>query len=94
MFRPDSCKVAVLGVGAIQGARLTESGVRRCIVLNYSKVKEVEKELATLQFQLKLTSGPKRSALEMFRKKIEAQNACVVAARDRHRAAKKVLEQP
>ena len=59
-------------------------------MLNYSKVREVEKELATLQFQLKLTSGPKRSALEMFRKKIEAQNACVLAARERHRAAKKV----
>ena len=62
-------------------------------MLNYSKVKEVEKELATLQFQLKLASGPKRSALEMFRKKIEAQNACVVAAKDRHRAAKKVPQQ-
>lgn len=41
----------------------------------------MEKELATLQLQLKLTSGPKRSALEMLRRKIEVQNEKVVAAR-------------
>ena len=64
----------------------------RCIALNYSRVREVEKELAQLQLQLRITAGPKRSALELIRKKIELQNAKVVLARDRHRAAKQVFD--
>ncbi len=55
---------------------------------NYSRIKDVEKELAGLQLQLKLTSGPKRSALEMLRKKIEAQNEKVLAARKNQQRAR------
>lgn len=58
--------------------------------MNYSRVREVEKELAQLQLQLRITAGPKRSALELIRKKIELQNAKVVAARDRYKVAKQV----
>lgn len=62
----------------------------RCIAKNYTRIKDVEKELAGLQFQLKLTSGPKRSALEMLRKKIELQSERVIAARDRFHSSRKV----
>lgn len=50
----------------------------------------MERELGGLQMQLKLSTGPKKSALMMIRKKIEMQNERVLAARDRQRAAKKV----
>jgi hypothetical protein len=50
----------------------------------------VERELSGLQMQLKLSTGPKKSALMMMRKKIEVQNERVLGARDRQRAAKKV----
>ncbi len=45
---------------------------------------------AELQMQLKLTSGPKKSALLMLRKKIEVQNDKVLAARESFHAARKV----
>ena len=44
--------------------------------------------LTTLQ--LRLTSGPKKSALELLRRKIEAQNESVLAARQESVAAAKV----
>lgn len=44
--------------------------------------------------QLKLTSGPKKSALLMLRKKIEAQNEKVLAARENFLAARKVAPHP
>lgn len=50
----------------------------------------MERELSGLQMQLKLSTGPKRSALMMLRKKIELQNERVLAARERQKAAKKV----
>ena len=59
------------------------------IAQNYSRIKGVEKELAGLQLQLRLTSGPKRSALELMRKKIESQNDQVMAARQNFHAARK-----
>lgn len=62
----------------------------RVIASNYSRVRDVERELSQLQLQLKITAGPKRSALEHLRKKIELQNIKVVAARDRNRVAKQV----
>lgn len=52
----------------------------------------MERELGGLQMQLKLSTGPKKSALMMIRKKIEMQNERVLAARDRQRAAKKVTK--
>ncbi|KAK9790110.1 hypothetical protein WJX73_008949 [Symbiochloris irregularis] len=69
-----------------------ERELQGCIALNYTRVREVEKELAQLQLQLRITAGPKRSALEMIRKKIELQNAKVVMARDRHKAAKQAMQ--
>ena len=66
------------------------SAACRCIQNNYSRIKDVERELSGLQMQLKLSTGPKRSALMMLRKKIELQNERVLAARERQKAAKKV----
>ena len=51
----------------------------------------MERELAGLQLDLKLTSGPKKSALELLRRKIEMQNEHVVLARGKFQAARKVL---
>ena len=70
------------------------SAGRRCIQNNYSRIKDVERELSGLQMQLKLSTGPKRSALMMLRKKIELQNERVLAARERQKAAKKVIHMP
>ena len=41
--------------------------------------------------QVRLTSGPKRHALEMMRSKIEQQNERVVATRQRHAVAKQAF---
>lgn len=68
--------------------------LRRCIANNYTRIKDVERELSGLQMQLKLSTGPKKSALMMMRKKIELQNDRVLHARDRQRAAKKVHTLP
>ena len=75
----------------VQSHCVTEKAVLlRCIANNYTRIKDVERELGGLQMQLKLSTGPKKSALMMIRKKIELQNERVLAARDRQRAAKKV----
>eukprot|EP00884_Botryococcus_braunii_P005071 jgi/Botrbrau1/14565/Bobra.27_3s0004.1 len=66
--------------------------LRETIAKNYNRIRDVERELAELQMQLKLTSGPKKSALLMLRKKIEAQNEKVIAARENFLAARKVME--
>lgn len=62
-----------------------------CIAQNYSRIKGVERELAGLQLQLRLTSGPKKSALELLRRKIELQNEKVVLARGKYQASRKVI---
>ena len=62
----------------------------RVIAANYTHIRDVEKELSDLQLQLKLTAGPKRSALELLRKKIEEQNDRVVLARAQASTARKV----
>ncbi|CAK0734975.1 hypothetical protein CVIRNUC_000510 [Coccomyxa viridis] len=69
-----------------------ERHLRECIQNNYSRIKDVERELSGLQMQLKLSTGPKKSALMMLRKKIEVQNDRVLAARAAQKAAKKVFE--
>lgn len=58
-----------------------ERELQSCIAQNYARIQGVEKELQGLQLQLKLTSGPKKSALEMLRRKIEAQADRVIVAR-------------
>lgn len=70
-----------------------EQHLRESIAKNYSHIKNVEAQLAQLQSQLNLTTGPKKSALEMLRKKIEAKNEQVVAARQKFVSAQKVAEQ-
>lgn len=62
---------------------------RSCIAQNYAHIHGVERELADLQLQLKLTSGPRASALEMMRRKIEQQADKVITARKEHTAALK-----
>ena len=52
----------------------------------------MERELSGLQMQLKLSTGPKKSALMMLRKKIEVQNDRVLAARAAQKAAKKARQ--
>ncbi|MEW5300395.1 MAG: hypothetical protein WDW36_003328 [Sanguina aurantia] len=69
-----------------------ERELRESIAANYSRMRGVEKELSNLQLQLKLTAGPKRLALEMYRKKIEVQNEKVAGIKLRHTAAKRALE--
>jgi len=69
-----------------------ELKLRSCIEANYSRIREVEHELKDLQLQLKLTAGPKKSALEMLRKKIEAQTEQVAARRGKVAEAKQVLD--
>lgn len=64
---------------------------QRYIRDNYTRIKGVEKELANMQFELKLAAGPKRSALEMLRKKIEDQNEHVLKARSRYAAVVSVV---
>ena len=44
-----------------------------------------------LGLQVRLTSGPKRHALEMMRSKIKQQNERVVSARQRHAVAKQAF---
>lgn len=73
-----------------QKRALMRAAACRCIQSNYSRIKDVERELSGLQMQLKLSTGPKKSALMMIRKKIELQNERVLAARERQKAAKKV----
>ncbi|CAD7699729.1 unnamed protein product [Ostreobium quekettii] len=68
-----------------------EQQLKESIQRNYSKLKGVEKELEGLQLQLRLTSGPKKSALELIRRKIEAQNEKVLASRSKVAAAKRFL---
>ncbi|DBA79975.1 hypothetical protein WJX77_001367 [Trebouxia sp. C0004] len=70
-----------------------EQHLRESIAKNYLHIKHVEAQLAQLQSQLNLTTGPKKSALEMLRKKIEAKNEQVVAARQKFVSAQKVAEQ-
>ncbi|MEW5316081.1 MAG: hypothetical protein WDW38_007469 [Sanguina aurantia] len=69
-----------------------ERELRESIAANYSRMRGVEKELSNLQLQLKLTAGPKRLALELYRKKIEVQNEKVACIKLRHTAAKRALE--
>lgn len=50
------------------------------IAKNFGRVKDVEKELAELQLQLRMNVQPKRQGLELLRRKIEAQTEKVEAA--------------
>ncbi|EFJ48043.1 hypothetical protein VOLCADRAFT_91207 [Volvox carteri f. nagariensis] len=69
-----------------------ERELMESIALNYGRIREVERELGNLQLQLKLTSGPKKHALELLRKKIETQNERVAYVRAKHTAAKATFD--
>ncbi|KAK7343649.1 hypothetical protein VNO77_12558 [Canavalia gladiata] len=59
---------------------------------NYSKIRDVERELANLTLEMKLTAGPKKAALELLRKKIEASTERIRVAKQREEQARKVWE--
>ncbi|KAJ4836709.1 hypothetical protein Tsubulata_031903 [Turnera subulata] len=66
--------------------------LRKYIEENYSKIRDVERELANLTMEMKLTSGPKKAALEHLRKKIELANERIQAAKLKEDQAKKAWE--
>lgn len=66
--------------------------LRKYIEENYSKIRDVERELASLNMEMKLTSGPKKAALEHMRKKIELSTERVRVAKLKEEEAKKVWE--
>lgn len=88
-FQPQKCEERVC-----QGAGGLTQRSLRVIEANYSRIRDVEKELRELQFELKITAGPKKSVLELLRKKIEAQNTKVIAGRERVKKAKEVTSPP
>ncbi|KAL4357807.1 hypothetical protein AHAS_Ahas09G0223600 [Arachis hypogaea] len=59
---------------------------------NYSKIRDVERELANLTMEMKLTAGPKKAALELLRKKIETQTEKIRMAKLKEEQARKVWE--
>ncbi|KAL9225272.1 hypothetical protein vseg_001218 [Gypsophila vaccaria] len=66
--------------------------LRKYIEENYSKIRDVEREFANLNLELKLTTGSKNAAFEHLRKKIEVQNEKIHAAKIKEQEAKKVWE--
>jgi len=64
--------------------------LKKYIQENYSKIREVEKELENLTFEMKLTAGPKKAALEHFRKKIEMSTEKIRLAKVKEEQAKKI----
>ncbi|KAI3446906.1 hypothetical protein Pfo_003571 [Paulownia fortunei] len=56
---------------------------------NYSKIRDVERELANLILEIKLTAGPKKAALELMRKKIEMSAERIHVAKLKEEQAKK-----
>lgn len=66
--------------------------MKRYIQENYSKIRDVERELENLTLELKLTAGPKKAALEHLRKKIELATERIRAAKLKEDQAKKAWE--
>lgn len=66
--------------------------LKKYIQENYSKIRDVERELANLGLEMKLTSGPKKAALEHMRKKIEASTEKIRVAKLKEEEARKVWE--
>lgn len=66
--------------------------LRKYIQENYSKIRDVEKELANLSLELKLTAGSKNAAFEHMRKKIEVQTEKIRLAKQKEDQARKVWE--
>lgn len=66
--------------------------LKKYIEENYSKIRDVERELANLSMEMKLTAGPKKAALEHLRKKIEASTERIRVAKLKEEEARKVWE--
>eukprot|EP00887_Chlorella_sp_A99_P004744 scaffold4.g4744.t1 len=71
-----------------------ERRLRENILLNYHRIKDVERELAELQarVQLRVNVGPKKHALEMLRRKIEIQTEKLGAAQETLAAEERTKE--
>ncbi|PON88070.1 RAB6-interacting golgin [Trema orientale] len=66
--------------------------LRKYIEENYSKIRDVERELANLTMEMKLTAGPKKAALEHLRKKIEMSTERIRLAKLKEEQAQKAWE--
>ncbi|CAN6283508.1 unnamed protein product [Urochloa humidicola] len=66
--------------------------LKKYIQENYSKIRDVEKELENLTLEMKLTAGPKKAALEHLRKKIEISTEKIRLAKVKEEQAKKAWE--
>ncbi|KAK4280428.1 hypothetical protein QN277_012053 [Acacia crassicarpa] len=66
--------------------------LKKYIEENYSKIRDVERELGNLSMEMKLTAGPKKAALELLRKKIEASTERIRLAKQKEEQARKVWE--
>ncbi|KAL3650464.1 aci13 [Castilleja foliolosa] len=66
--------------------------LRKYIEENYTKIRDVERELANLSMEMKLTAGPKKAALEHLRKKIEISTERIHVAKLKEGEAKKAWE--
>ncbi|XAR71761.1 hypothetical protein NMG60_11018170 [Bertholletia excelsa] len=66
--------------------------LKKYIEENYSKIRDVERELANLTLEMKLTSGPKKAALEHMRRKIEMQTESIRVAKLKEEQARKAWE--
>lgn len=67
--------------------------LRKYIDENYSKIRDVERELANLSMEMKLTSGSKKAAFEHMRKKIEMSNEKIQVAKLKEQQARKAWEE-
>ncbi|KAE9464935.1 hypothetical protein C3L33_03157, partial [Rhododendron williamsianum] len=59
---------------------------------NYSKIRDVERELENLTLDMKLIAGPKKAALEHMRKKIEMSTERIRVAKLNEEQARKTWE--
>ncbi|CAK9161015.1 unnamed protein product [Ilex paraguariensis] len=66
--------------------------LRKYIDENYSKIRDVERELANLNMEMKLTAGPKKAALEHMKKKIEMSTEKIRDAKLKEEQARKAWE--
>ncbi|KAK7270529.1 hypothetical protein RIF29_23741 [Crotalaria pallida] len=66
--------------------------LQKYIQENYSKIRDVERELASLTMEMKLTAGPKKAALELLRKKIEISTEKIRVAKVKEEQARKAWE--
>ncbi|KAK2653726.1 hypothetical protein Ddye_013582 [Dipteronia dyeriana] len=66
--------------------------LRKYIEENYSKIRDVERELGNLTLEMKLTAGPKKAALEHLRKKVEMSTERIRLAKQKEEQAKQAWE--